>query len=487
MNGDQFRCVETSATGNATTSAGTLVVETPLTVATLAGLAGTNGSTDGSGSVARFAGLSDVAVDSTGNLYVADTGNHTVRKISPTGIVTTLAGRAGVSGSSDGAGSATFNRPTGVAVDAGGNVYVADTNNNEIRKVTAAGIVSTLAGLAGVSGGNDGTGSAASFNGPSGIVADATGNLYVADTLNHTIREVTPSGVVTTIAGLAGVSGFVDATGSAARFHGPQGLALDAAGSLYVADTNNNAVRKVVTSNGAVATLAGQAGVVGNADGTNSQAQFYYPSGIAVDATGNLYVVDTDNHTLRQITPLGAVSTPAGLAGSSGVADGVGSLARFDFPTGVAVDGAGDVYIADTNNETVRVAFTPVAPVITQQPQSQTVNAGGSVQFSVIATGRPAVTYQWYLGSTAINGATSSTYSLSDAQLANAGGYSVVVANSAGSTTSNTANLTVSQPTPTTTIPQGGSGGGGAPSDWFCGALAVLGLARLAVRKRWCG
>jgi hypothetical protein len=181
---------------------------------------------------------------------------------------------------------------------------------------------------------------------------------------------------------------------------------------------------------------------------------------------------------------LGAVSTLAGLAGSSGSADGVGSRARFNFPTGVAVDGAGDVYVADTNNDTVRVAFAPVAPVITQQPQSQTVTAGGSVQFPVNATGRPAVTYQWYFGSTAINGATGSTYTVSNAQSANAGGYSVVVTNSVGSTTSDTADLTVSESTPISTIPQGGGGGGGAPSEWFCGALLALAAARAFQRRK---
>jgi hypothetical protein len=265
-------------------------------------------------------------------------------------------------------------------------------------------------------------------------------------------------------------------------------LALDASGCLYVADTNNNAIRKIVTANGAVSTVAGQAGVAGNADGTNSQAQFHYPSGITVDFTGNLYVADTDNHSLREITPLGAVSTLAGLAGSSGSADGVGSLARFDFPTGVAVDGAGDVYVADTNNDTVRLAFTPTAPVITQQPQSQTVTAGGSAQFSVTATGHPAVSYQWYLGTTEISGATNGTYSLSDVQSGNAGNYTVVVSNVMGSARSNIATLTVNAGGGGGGGGDGGGnssggGGGGAPSEWSYAALLLLAVARVYQRR----
>jgi Glycoside hydrolase family 44/Immunoglobulin domain/NHL repeat len=482
MNGDSFRCVITNSAGTATTTQATLVVDTPLTVVTLAGVAGASGNADGSGSAARFANPSDVAVDNAGNLFVADTANHTVRKVTPAGVVTIFAGQAGVSGSNDGSSTATFNRPTGITVDIGGNVYVADTNNNEVRKVTAAGVVSKLAGMAGASGSADGSGSAARFNGPSGIVADTIGNLYVADTLNHTIRKITAAGGVTTIAGAAGASGFVDATGSAARFRGPQGLALDASGNLYVADTNNNAIRKLVTSTGVVTSVAGQTGIAGSTDGANSQAQFHFPSGVAVDSAGNLYIADTDNHSLREITASGAVSTLAGLAGVSGSADGSGTAARFAFPTGVAADSSGSVYIADTNNDTIRLAFTPAAPSITQQPQSQTATAGANVAFSVTSTGKPAPIYQWYFGGSMISGATSSTLALTNVQFANAGSYTVAVTNSILSITSNAATLTVnpvstSQPSGSGSSSGGGGGGGGAPSVWFFGALSLLAFA----------
>jgi sugar lactone lactonase YvrE len=479
MNGDQYRCVETNLAGSATTSPAILVVNNSLAVVTVAGLAGSSGGADGNGSTARFVDPSDVAIDAGGNLYVADAGNHAVRKITPTGVVTTLAGLTGVSGSSDGSGSARFNHPTGVTVDSSGNVYVADTDNNEIRKVTASGVVSTLAGVAGVRGSGDGTGSAASFNGPSGIVADPTGNLYVADTLNHTIRKVSSAGVVTTIAGVAGASGAVDAAGSAARFNGPQGLALDAANHLYVADTNNDVIRQIVTSSGAVTTVAGQAGIAGGADGANREAEFHYPSSVAVDATGNLYVADTDNHTVREIESSGAVSTLAGLATASGGTDGIGTAARFAFPTGIAVDSAGNIYVADTNNHTIRLAFTATAPAITLQPQSQTAAGGANITLSVTATGRPTPTYQWSCNGTAINGATGSTLNLTNVQSANAGSYTVTATNGSGSVTSNQALLTVNiagggdgggEP--------GGGGGGGAPSLWFSGALLLLAAVR---------
>ena len=237
--------------------------------------------------------------------------------------------RTGSNPGADGTGSAArFYFPNGVAVDSAGNVYVADTNNYTIRKITPSGVVSTLAGLAGSPGSADGTGSAARFNDPYGVAVDSAGNVYVADTGNNTIRKITPSGVVSTLAGLAGSIGSADGTGSAARFFQPYGVAVDSAGNVYVADTNNNTIRKI-TPSGVVSTLAGLAGSFGSADGTGSAARFYYPEGVAVDSAGNVYVADTGNDTIRKITPSGVVSTLAGLAGSIGSADGTGSAARF--------------------------------------------------------------------------------------------------------------------------------------------------------------
>jgi hypothetical protein len=485
MNGDTFRCVITNARDSVSTSPATLVVTTPLAVVTLAGQAGISGSADGTGSFARFSSPADVALDSSGNAYVADAGNHTVRKITPAGVVTTLAGRADASGSSDGSGSARFDRPTGVAVDGAGNVYVTDTDNNAIRKVTAAGVVTTLAGHAGAGGSTDGTGTAATFNGPSGVAADAAGYLYVADTLNHSIRKVTPAGVVTTIAGTAGSSGAVNGTGSAARFHGPQGLVLDAAGNLYVADTNNNAIRKVVTASGAVTTVAGQDGVAGSTDGANSQAQFHFPSGIGIDLAGNLFVADTDNHTLRKIALSGAVSTLAGLAGTSGSVDGTGTAVRLNFPTGVAVNSAGDVYLADASNHTIRLGVVLAAPSFATQPQSRTATVGENVTLSVTATGKPASTYQWFFNGAMIGGATSDTLVLNSVQIANAGNYTVAITNSSGTVTSNQATLTVnSAGSGTSGGGSSGGGGGGALSSWFYGALLLLAAVRRKFRGR---
>jgi sugar lactone lactonase YvrE len=484
MNGDLFRCVITDASTAVTTSAVALVVETPMVVSTLAGTAGSSGSAVGAGSAARFNSPADVAVDSSGSVYAADTDNDTVRMITPAGVVTTLAGQAGVSGSNDGSGSALFNHPAGIAVDGAGNAYVADTNNNTIRKlVIASGAVTTLAGQPGIAGSADGSGTAASFNGPSGIAVDTALNLYVADTLNHTIRKITTAGVVTTIAGAAGLSGTVDATGSAARFHGPQGLVLDASGNLFIADTNNNAIRKLVASTGVVTTVTGLTGSIGSADGPSSQAQFHFPSGIGIDAAGNLYVADTDNQTLRKIALSGAVSTLAGLAGTSGSADGTGTAARFDFPTGVALNNAGNVYLADTNNHTIRLCVVPIAPAITTQPQNQTVTAGANVTFSVTASGKPAPTYQWLFDGTAISGATSSTLALNNVQPASAGYYSVLVTNSTRSLTSDQAILTVNSAGGGSSGGSGG-GGGGAPSLWCCSVLLLLAAARRTFRRQ---
>src|SRR5208283_139776 len=177
---------------------------------------------------------------------------------------------------------------------------IADTNNQTVRKmVLSSGEVSTIAGLAGTSGSADGTGSSALFNGPFGVAVDSSGNVYVADADNNTIRKVTSSGVVTTIAGLAGSSGGADGTGGTATFDSPSALTIDSSGKLYVADTGNFTIRVVVPSTGVVSTLAGVAGTSGSSDGLGSAALFFQPAGIAADNNGDLYIADTDNHTIR--------------------------------------------------------------------------------------------------------------------------------------------------------------------------------------------
>ena len=321
---------------------------------TLAGTAGSSGSADGTGSAARFDYPYSLAADTAGNIFVADTYNLTIRKITSAGVVTTLAGSVGNVGSADGTGSAArFRYPEGIAVDTAGNLFVADTFNSTIRKVTSAGVVTTLAGTAGSTGSTDGTGSAARFKRPLDITVDTAGNVFVVDTENHTIRKITSAGVVTTIAGTAGSSGSADGTGSAARFNFPSGISSDTAGNIFVADQVNNTIRKV-TSAGVVTTIAGSAGLSGSTDGTGSAARFKFPWDIAVDTAGDLFVSDQGNNTIRKVTSAGVVTTLAGSAGNSGSADGVSSLARFDSPSGIAVDTAGNIYVADRANHTIR-------------------------------------------------------------------------------------------------------------------------------------
>ena len=323
-------------------------------VTTLAGSPGQPGAADGTGTAARFLGPTGVTADGAGNWYVADNGNSTIRKVTAGGVVTTLAGAAGQAGSADITGSAArYFSPRSVAVDDAGNVYVADTYNCTIRKVTSDGGVTTLAGSVGQAGSADGTNSSAQFNHPFGVAVDNLGNVYVADTYNSTIRLVTSNGVVTTLAGSAGQLGSADGTGAEAQFNYPSSLAVDDAGNVYVADTYNCTIRKV-TAAGKVTTLAGSAGQPGSADGTGGTAQFEEPNGVTVDLAGNLYVADSGNNLVRKLTGGGKVTTLAGSAGIPGSADGTNSAARFDFPYGLAVDIAGNVYVADAGNNTIR-------------------------------------------------------------------------------------------------------------------------------------
>jgi NHL repeat-containing protein len=335
---------------------------------TLAGTYG-DGIADGTGATASFRRPSGVAVDGTGNVYVADFGNDTIRKVTPSGVVTTLAGRASASGSADGTSTAaSFFRPSGVTVDGAGNVYVADQANDTIRKVTLGGVVTTLAGTAGMFGSADGTGAVARFGEPAGVAVDSAGNVYVADQYNDNLRKATPDGMVTTLAGTAGVLGSADGTGPVAQFDSPTGVAVDSAGNIYVTDQANHTIRKVNAA-GVVTTLAGTAGVSGSADGTGPAARFDAPAGVAVDSAGNVYVADQANETIRKITPDGVVTTLAGTAGVSGSADGTGPAARFDAPAGVAVDSAGNIYVTDELNRTIRkITATGVVTTIAGSP-----------------------------------------------------------------------------------------------------------------------
>jgi sugar lactone lactonase YvrE len=323
------------------------------TVGTLAGNAG-QGSNDGTGSSVRFNSPGGVAVDSAGNIYVADTANHTIRKITSGGAVSTLAGLAGLSGSADGSGSsARFNQPLGIAVDINGTVYVADTGNHTIRKITSGGVVSTLAGSAGNSGSLNATGTNALFYEPEGVAVNSTGTLiFVADTWNHMIRQITSNGIVSTLAGSAGTSGTNNGTGTGALFYQPQGVTVDVLGNVYVADTANATIR-MITAGGVVTTLAGSPGVYGSANGSGTAAQFYQPSSVSVDTNGNIFVADTLNHMVRMVTSGGTVSTLAGAAGVYGSANGASGTARFYLPQGIAVSGT-NVYVADTGNGTIR-------------------------------------------------------------------------------------------------------------------------------------
>jgi sugar lactone lactonase YvrE len=451
---------------------------TPYAFTTLAGQPGTRGYTDGTGSTARFYGPAGLVADAAGNLYVADTCNSTIRKVTPAGGVSLFVGtpfdpetnRIGL-GRADGTGtSAQFYLGSGVssdgtpygppvftqigsinlAMDSGGNIYVADTLSNTIRKITAAGVVTTFAGLAPQDGSTDGTGSNARFLSPIAVAVDGSGNVYVADSGNGTVRKITATGVVTTFAGSSRTSGSADGTGANARFNSISGIAADSAGYVYVADTNNHTIRKI-TPLGAVSTLAGLAGAKGSSDGVGNKARFNGPTALALDSAGNLYVADTGNNTIRRVSPTGAVSTLAGLAGNSGSADGTGNAARFDQPYGLAVDSAGTVYVSDTTNNTVRKGV-PVANAaganlqLLSPPQTLYVKAGQSAVFTVSATASPAPTYQWQKDGEIIPGATGASYTIAATQYTDAGAFSVAVSSGAVTVTSGVATLRVFPP-----------------------------------------
>ncbi|MEO6993833.1 MAG: immunoglobulin domain-containing protein [Lacunisphaera sp.] len=418
-------------------------------VSILAGLAATPGNGDGTGAAAGFRFPGGLTVDASGTVYVTDTENSTIRKISPGGAVTTLAGKAGVPGTADGVGAtARLNLPSGIVADVSGNLYVSDNLN--IRKVSADGTVTTLPGIPTLT--------------RDAPAVDETGNLYfptvnwdsATSSWSTTINKRTPAGVITAVATLpdAGVGGLV----------------LDHAGNIY-ASQNRNIFK--IDPRGTVSTLAGQ-----GADGPGASAQFTQLRGMAIDRTGNIFAVD--GNSICRIAPDGTTTTIGGSSTSPGSEDGLGVDAQFNAPESVAVDNAGNIYVADTGNHSIRIGEFAGAPVIITQPQNQSAAAGSNVQFSVTASGLPTPTYQWYLNGIAFNGATASTLSFTSARSSDAGDYTVVISNALGSVTSSKATLTVSAaPATNSTVPASGngggsSGGGGTISGWFVFALLTL-------------
>jgi sugar lactone lactonase YvrE len=428
----------------------------------LAGLAGTAGTSDGTGNAARFNVPGGIALDNSGNIIVADTNNFTIRKVTPAGVVTTIAGTAGTHGSTGGT-SALFYYPSNVAVDSSGSIYVADATNQLIRKITFNGTTastSTLAGSVGRTGYRNATGTGARFDNPLGVAVDSSGTVYVADATNNLIRKVTSSGVVTTLAGggssTGTTAGSTDGTGNSALFNFPVDVAVDGSGNLYVADTNNDTIRKIVTSTGVVTTIAGTAGSSGSTDGVGTSARFNAPSGVRVDSAGNIYIADTNNQTIRKLTPAGLVTTIAGTVGTSGSTDGVGSAALFYSPSNARPDASGTVYVIDTNNDTLRKGVPSAVPAIQAQPTNQSVVAGQNATFTVAVTGNPAPSYQWQrlpAGSAtwtsltdggAYAGSATATLTITAANLAMSGDqFRCVATNAVGSATSNSVSLTV--------------------------------------------
>ncbi len=322
-------------------------------VVTVAGQLEIPGSNDAPAFEATFNNPHGIAVDHQGSVYTTDRWSHTIRKITIDGMVSTLAGSQGVSGDTDGIGNAAlFNEPWGLCVDHLRNVYVADTRNNKIRKITPDGVVSTIAG-SGNFGSSNGFGTAATFGNPTGIECDLDGNIYVADHLTHIIRKISPSGMVTTIAGKPYTMGSNDGVGTEATFARPYGLELDHEGNILIADEWNHKIRKIA-SDGMVSTIAGN-GVVGHQDGYDVNTSFNYPWDMTVDSSGNIFVADGYNYVVRKITPEGIVTTYAGNPEIPGGVDGVGPLATFNGATAIAFSPlTEELYVGDAYNHLVR-------------------------------------------------------------------------------------------------------------------------------------
>jgi hypothetical protein len=472
-------------------------IYTPYKFVTIAGAAGVSGAADGPGSTARFSIPAMLAVDASGNVFVADTYNQTIREIVPTvsgGVTTwtvsTIAGVLRTTGNIDGPGAtAEFSYPIGIAVDRNDNVYVADENNGSVRKITP-----TVVG--GVTTWNVST-LASGFDVPAGVAVDANGYVYTDDQIApDSILKISPAGAVTALADGSGGTGYANGPGSGALFNNPYGLAADASGDVFVADGKNRLIREV-TPAGVVSTVAGVYGAPGFTDGPVSIAQLGEAAGVAVDGSGNVYATGifyanvNYGNTIRMITTAGQVTTLGGVPGVTGSSDGSGALALFNNPDGVAVDSKGNVYVADTDNDTIRMGSPPsVAPTFTlaASPASVTIAPGRTVVFNAIATGTPAPSYQWtFNNSTTIPGASTTTDSIlmvTGTTLASAGTYTCTATNSAGSVSTSATLAELATPTPGYLTNLSARANVGTGANILIGGVAVTGSGTKTVLIR---
>ena len=416
-------------------------------VITIAGMLDVVGASDGPALEATFNNPHGLAVDDFGNIYIVDRFGHKVRKYSPDGNVTTLAG-SGVPGNSDGIGlSASFNEPWGICMGNDGNIYVADSRNNLIRKVTPDGIVTTLAG-SGIFGTSNGQGTNASFGTPTGIEMDEEGNLYVADHLTHVIRKISTSGYVTTVAGVSNLPGFSDGIGADALFNRPYGLTIDHNGDVLVADEWNHRIRKV-TPSGEVTTIAGT-GTIGHVNGQPFDAAFNYPWDVTEDDAGNIYVADGFNQVIRKLSPTGSipesfeVTTYAGNPGESGGIDGFGFNAEFNAATSVQYwPQTGEIFVADAYNNLIRKIIDIARPPVELQMNSPVIGiptgeyfcSGIPIELQVVPDSFD--TYTFYINGEIAQQGPATLLSTSDIPAGNTN-VTVIATDAIGSVVSNT-------------------------------------------------
>jgi len=340
---------------------------------------GNNGYVNGANNIATFNNPNGMVFDAQGNLYIADEKNHVIRKLNTAGIVSTFAG-SGSAGYQEGTGiNATFNEPTALAIDGLGNLYVSDKNNNRIRKITTSGVVSTFAGT-GTAGERNGPANAASFRKPMGLAFDKLGYMYVADNMNHKIRRISPTGVVSDFAG-SGEGSFQDGYGISASFLNPSSVAVSESGMVYVADMGNNRIR-TISQAGLVSTLAGT-GRAAFADGDGVLSSFSAPSGITLDIYGNVFCADFGNNRIRKINTQRIVSTVAG-NGLANFQDGNGQIALFKSPKGIISNSNGELFVSDAGNARIRKIYECSAANVPSinKPLNISICAGGSIRLT---------------------------------------------------------------------------------------------------------